>query len=743
MPLASSAGIPLMNADLSNALRWHQAGRYADAARCYHELLTREPENAEALHLFGVVHHQCGHSRRAVELIGRAAALRPDAAAFHVNLAEAYRGLGDHERAIDSCRTALRLKPRYPEAANNLGLALHALGRHAEAAEQYRAALDARPEFALARNNLGTVLRDLGRTDEAVEAFRTAVVLDPALALARANLGQALVDAGRVEEALEHCQEAVRLQPDLAAAHNNLGNAYRNLDRWSLAHGAYAEALRLSPDLGNARIHANLGLALQHDGKLAEALACLRRAVELAPDDAEMWQYLANAHAADEDYAAAIPACQRVVALKPEWVQAHNDLGWALQEEGRLSEASACYRRALELEPDGVDALLKQGGLHEELGAMDEAETSYRRARAVSPTAPGPLACLATLLRGRLSAADRDAIRARLDGPELDDGPRANLLFGLAHACDALGDYTEAATCLESANALVLNQRIKQNRVYNPAKHSRFVDRQIEGFTPELFDRLSSAGDDTRQPVFVFGMPRSGTTLVEQVLASHTRVHGAGELRLARQMFDAIPGVVGRNDGLRPCLSAVDVREVHELGRRHQASLHEILGRACPGLSPDRIVDKMPDNYLYLGMLAIVFPRATLIHVRRDARDVALSCWMTNFRSIRWANDPEHLACRIREHERVTAHWQNALSVPVHEVWYEQLIDDFENVARRLIAACGLDWEPACLQFHQTSRPVRTASVTQVRQPLYRKAVARWKHYETPLAELFARLPGT
>ena len=180
---------------------------------------------------------------------------------------------------------------------------------------------------------------------------------------------------------------------------------------------------------------------------------------------------------------------------------------------------------------------------------MAEAEASYRRARAVDLKAPGPLACLATLLRGGLPDADRDAIRSRLDDPELDDGPRSNLLFGLAHACDARGDYAEAAACLESANALVLNQRIKQNRVYDPAEHSRFVDRLIEGFTPELFDRLSGAGDDTRQPVFVFGMPRSGTTLVEQVLASHTRVHGAGELRLARQMFDAIPGVVGRDDG--------------------------------------------------------------------------------------------------------------------------------------------------------------------------------------------------
>jgi hypothetical protein len=356
--------------------------------------------------------------------------------------------------------------------------------------------------------------------------------------------------------------------------------------------------------------------------------------------------------------------------------------------------------------------------------------------------APAPLACLATLLRGRLPDEDRDAVRARLDDPWLDGGPRVNLLFGLAHACDARGDHAEAAARLERANAMALARRVEQNRSYDPAEHVRFVDRLIEGFTPELFARLAGAGDDTRQPVFVFGLPRSGTTLVEQVLASHSRVHGAGELRLARQTFDAIPATVGRDDGFLPCLAALDAPAMDSLGRRHREALQAILDRVRSGFAPDRVVDKMPDNYMYLGLISILFPRATLIHVRRDPRDVALSCWMTNFRAIRWASDPEHLAGRINEHHRIMAHWKAALPSTMHEVVYERLVDDFEAEAQRLVTACGLDWEPACLQFHQTVRPVRTASVTQVRQPLYRESLARWKHYEGELADLFARLPG-
>ncbi len=178
------------------------------------------------------------------------------------------------------------------------------------------------------------------------------------------------------------------------------------------------------------------------------------------------------------------------------------------------------------------------------------------------------------------------------------------------------------------------------------------------------------------------------------------------------------------------------------LGSRHRQALQAILDRVRPGFAPDRVVNKMPDNYLHLGLISILFPNATLIYVRRDPRDVALSCWMTHFRSIRWANDPDHLAGRINEHHRLMAHWKSALPATVHEVVYERLVNDFEAEARRLVAACGLDWEPACLEFHRTVRPVRTASVTQVRQPLYRKALGRWKHYECELADLFARLPA-
>jgi tetratricopeptide (TPR) repeat protein len=742
--------------DLIHARQLHEAGRYADAARCYDAFLGLWPNHAEALHLFGVLHHQCGYPARAVELIGRAAALRPDAAAYHANHAEAHRALGQHEQAIDCCRTALRLRPDYPEAANNLGLALHALGRYAEDIEQFREALRTRPGFAMAQNNLATSLLELGQEEDALEAYRAAVTLDPELALARGNLGQMLVDRGQAEEGLPHCQEAARLEPGLPASFNNLGNAYRALERWDEARAAYDLALALAgqehprlqqalrPEI-QARIHANLGFSLQLEHKKERAVASFRRAALLAPEDAQMWRTLGNACVAIEDYAEALPCYQKVVALKPEQPLAHNDLGWALQEQGRVAEAGSCYRRALELQPSYLDAMLNMGFLHEEQGDMAAAEDWYRRGRATWPRLPGPLSRLAMLLRGKLPEADRQAISNLLDDPRWADAPaRGPLLFGLAHVLDAAGDYAQAADCMAEANALALKQRRQQGHNYDPAWHAGFVDRIIAGFTPELFARLAGAGDTTRQPVFVFGMPRSGTTLVEQVLASHSRVHGAGELCLAREDFDAIPALLDRHDGTLDCLPVVQAKHVRQLSRRHLDQLDALVraGREPQPAEPDRVVDKMPDNYLYVGLLALLFPRATFIHVRRDPRDVAVSCWMTNFRSIRWADDPDCLSRRIRGYCRLREHWQAVLPVPVHEVVYEELVDDFETQARRLVAACGLEWEPGCLEFHQTKRPVRTASVTQVRQPLYRRSLARWKNYEAELADLFAQLPA-
>jgi tetratricopeptide (TPR) repeat protein len=723
-----------MNDMLTAALELHQSGKLEPAAQLYQKILFQERDNAPALHLLGVLHNQQGQHARAVEEIGRAVALQPNVPAFHANLAEAYRALGQFERAAGCCRMALRLWTEYPEARCNLGLALQGLGRHAEAAEEFRHALRLRPDFAAAHNNLGITLRELGQFDEALKHFRRAVQLAPDYPPARTNIGQLLLDRGQPEEALPHCQEAVRLQPDLAPAHHNLGNALRALGRLVDARSAYLEAIRLNANL--AISHAHLGLVLQQDGQLNDALAWLKQAVEMEPGNADFREYLADLHTEREEFAEAVRCWEQTLALEPNRPTAHSGIGLALHEEGRSVEACQHYREALRLKPDFAAARMSLGGLHEENGEMPEAEAAFREALELQPTFALPHARLATLLRGKLSEPDLAALKGRLADPQLADGPRARLLFALGHVLDGRGEFARAAECVQQANALTAEMNRKQKRDYVPVEHERFVDKLISAFGTEFLGRTRGLGLGIRKPLFIVGLPRSGTTLVEQVLASHSRVFGAGELRLARQTFDAIPSILGRKDPAVACVPDLDVDAIRRLAEQHLESLS-----ALDEKSADHVVDKMPDNYLYLGLLATLFPQATFIHCRRDLRDVAVSCWMTDFRSIRWANDPEHIASRFRQYRRIMAHWQAALPLPVYEVNYERLVEDFETEAQRLLTACGLDWEPGCGRFHETSRPVRTASVTQVRQPIYRRALARWKQYEGTLSDLFAQLP--
>jgi tetratricopeptide (TPR) repeat protein len=424
-----------------------------------------------------------------------------------------------------------------------------------------------------------------------------------------------------------------------------------------------------------------------------------------------------------------------VLALEPDRAGAHLSLGWAVQEEGRLAEARGHFETAIRLQPEHGAAYMNLGGLQEELGDLAGAEEAFRTALRVQPSFALPHARLATLLRGQLPDHDLAAVEERLTDDKLGGGPRGRLLFALAHALDGRGDYARAAQCLREANALTIEVNEKR-RDYTVAEHERFVDGLLSGFDRGFFERLAGAGSPSQRPVFVFGLPRSGTTLIEQVLASHSQIHGAGELRLARQAFEQVPSLLGRTDPARDCFSSLDRQAVGRLADHHLERLSAIDGGRHP-----RIVDKMPDNYMYLGLLSILFPKAVFVHSRRDLRDVAVSCWMTDFRSIRWANDEAHIASRFQQYHRLMNHWKEVLTCQVHEVNYEETVTDLESVARRLVAACGLSWEPACLEFHRTDRPVRTASVMQVRQPVYQRSVARWKHYEPALGGLFATLP--
>jgi tetratricopeptide (TPR) repeat protein len=718
--------------DLAAALREHQSGRLDQAARIYQNILAQQPDHADALHLLGVVALQQGNLAQAAELIGRAIAINPSVAAFHCNLAEAYRALGQLDRAAGSCRLALRLRPDYPEAANNLGLILQAQGKGEAAVAQFQEALRLRPEAPMVHNNLGNALRLQGDKAQALAAFRQALQLDPGLAEAHSNLGQLLLELHQPDQAVGHCREAVRLRPDFPEARNNLGNALRELGRLQEARACYAEALRLNPDL--ALTYSNLGQSLQEEGKLDDAVGWYQRGLQLEPGSARIHCNLASALEEQDKHAEARAAYETALRHDPSYAEAHNGLGLVLHEQGHYEAAKARYREAIRLRPDLAAAHCSLGTILEELNEFDAAQLCFREALRHDPGHAGAHGQLATLLRGRLPEADQADMQERLADPNLPASKRLALHFGLAQVLDARGDYAQAADHLQQANALRRAEWHKRGQDYDPAEHTRFVEDLLAAFAPEYFERVRGFGVETERPVFIVGLPRSGTTLIEQVLASHSQVFGAGELRFARDTFESLPRVLGREAPPIECVAGLDRAAAGRLAEQHLERLSGLNAEAL------RVADKMPDNYLYVGLLATLFPQAKLIHCRRDLRDVAVSCWMTNFRQIRWAFDPGHIASRFGAYRRVMDHWRRVLPVPLLEVDYEETVADLEGVARRLVAFCGLEWEQACLAFHENRRPVRTASVSQVRQPIYQRSVARWKHYENALASLFAQL---
>jgi tetratricopeptide (TPR) repeat protein len=586
----------------------------------------------------------------------------------------------------------------------------HQAGRLQAAERIYRQILQVQPNHADALHCLGVIASQVGKHEVAVEYIGRAIGLKGSAAAFHNNLGKVYLALRRIPDAVTCCHRALELEPEYAEAHNNLGAALSGQGKLDEATACFRRALVLKPDLAEA--HNNLGNALKDQGKRDEAVACYRQALELKPDFAEAHYQLGNALKDQGKLDEAVACYRRVLVLKPDFAEAQINLGNALNGQGKLDEALACYRRTLELKPDYAEAHSNLGGLLEELGDIRGAENCFRAALRHDCRLAFAHYQLAALLRGNLPHEDLVAQRRLLEETTLTDVQRLFLHFGLGQVLDARGEYAEAAEHLDRANALQRSEWRKGGREYDPKERESLVTRVIAAFTPDFFQRVRGFGLESELPVFVVGLPRSGTTLVEQILASHSQVFGAGEIKLS---VDTMAALGGDRADLFEGLNRLDRATARRLASRHLQRLRDLDRRAL------RIVDKLPDNYLFLGLLAV-------------------SCWMTHFREIRWANDPEQMASQFHQYQRIMEHWRKVLPVPLLEVDYEETVTDPEGVARKLVAWCGLAWEPACLEFHQAQRPVRTPSAVQVRQPVYRTSVGRWKHYEQALASLLAPL---
>ena len=710
------------------ALVHHRAGRLDEASKKYKAALLLLPKHAHALHYLGVLTHQRGDHGKAVELIGRALEAAPDDAQMFCNLAEAQRAAGQPAEAEASCRRALALRPDYPEAHLNLGAALFQQRRFAEAERAARTALALRPDFSSATVVLADALREQQRFNDAEVAYREVLAATPDHGGALSNLGLMLIQSGRMEEGLELCRRGAAQGAAHPLPMQNLARGLLEFGRIDDAQELLERTLHLDPN--SAVVSMLIGVSWGEMGEMAEARNWLERALQLDSGLHEARVRIAALEAELDNHQLAVEMLDAVLAAEPARVDALLAKARSRLALGDVDGAVADHRAAIALHPQSAGLHAALGRTLSTAGDIAGAVTSQREALALNPRCAPAFAGLLTTLRHKASDEERDAATALLDAPWMTDDLRSGLRFGLAAYHDGRGDWEQAASQMTQANLLRKTADTRRHLDYDPAQYEAFVDRLITTFNPGLFERLRGLGSVSERPVFIVGMPRSGTTLTEQILASHPDVHGAGERPFARQGLSLLPQIMGENGD-----ALADQAALTAAAQWHLARL-----AALDGGRATRIVDKMPDNYALLGWLAVLFPQARFIYCRRDLRDVALSCWITNFGEIRWASDLQHLARRIVQHVRLMAHWRRVLPVRVLEIDYESLVADQEGESRRLVDWLGLDWNDRCLQFFKTERLVRTASVTQVREPIYRRSLARWQHYENMLEPLLVKL---
>ena len=736
----------MKNTDISAAITFHQQGNLQEAEDAYRQILLQNPQHADALHLLGVLRRQCGQFETAIELINQAIALNPTNPSYYCNLSEAYYAMGRFKEAVACSQQAIQLRPTYDLAYNNLAIALMSLDRFDQAEHAARDAILHGPQNARAHNTLGQVLRHLNRNREAIAAYQQAVALAPNLAEAQSNLGQALLENFDSDQAELHVKQALQISPKFAEALSNLGNVYREQGDFVEARRCYDEALSINPDL--AIVYSNIGQILQEQGVLDDAAGWIQQAIQKEPLNPRFHCDLANLLVEQEWFEQARVRFEIALRSDPDHAESHCGKGRLFQELGQHNDAIDSLQRSIELKPTLVTAYVTLGHIYDNLGRADDAIASFRKAIDLNPRCVGAYTGLAMHHTSEVREQDEAMMWQMLETPNLPDARRAPLSSGIAHLLDKRQTYAEAAKYMATANQLFRTEALQRGKSYDPAQYRSHVDKIIETFDAEYFRRVAGFGDPSQVPVFVFGLPRSGTTLTEQIIASHPAAYGAGELERVGQSlreFAAQYQVDGEAvnereslDQLRDAVRQADAKGmVGQVAEQHLASLTSM----APGAQ--KIVDKLPDNYSHLGWIVTMFPNARLVHCRRDLRDIATSCWVTNFKSIRWANDFEHIASRFHDYVRLIEHWRSVLPANMLDFVYEETVADFEPSARKLIDWVGLDWNPACLDFHRTERPVRTASVSQVREPIYQRSAGRWANYQSDLSELFQLLPRT
>jgi tetratricopeptide (TPR) repeat protein len=624
---------------------------------------------------------------------------------------------GDAKKAEFICRDFLIINAA---SVPHMQLLVHALTRQEkfeEAEEQIEFALKITPDYARLYEDLGN-LKGLQRDYEsAITAFRRAVQLDPRLATAHKKLAQTLVAAGRESE-VDDAFEGF-LDHDRDAALVATGAGHWRAGRYEEAETTLISALRQSPE--NVDAMRFLAMAYEsQDKKQLEAEALLRRAISIAPDFHQALRSLGKILVDNSKAVEAIDIYQRLLKIKPDDDDAWAGYGWALAQAGRVKAAEEAYRRSLELNQESPGIHMARAHMLKTLGNQEEALEAYRKSIEYNPALGESYWSMANLKVFRFADEEVSEMEQQLKSDDLKEESRVNFLFALGKAYEDRKDYGKAWLNYDQGNQLQ-----RTNVVYDAEENESQLKKIREVFTKELMETLDGAGHDAPDPIFIVGLPRTGSTLVEQILASHSKVEGTAELPNLGTTANST-GKYRPDDLTYPdTIATLTKRDFESYGREYlkQVARHRVLGTPF-------FIDKMPNNFIHAGWLKLILPNAKIINTRRHPMDGLLGVYKQLFaKGQPFTYDVYDLADFYRCYIEIMQHWHEVLPGQVLDVHYEDTVTDLETQVRRILDFCGLEFEEACLRYYETARPVKTASSEQVRQPIYTTALGLWKKY--------------